>query len=123
MIGVAMKRAGTVQGQRRLGLSLRFMLLASLLMLIAVADAAPYVASSFSIMTRGLSQMHSELQTPDQFGALMPDPMLMRLSVSSSRQYSRDSVAMTQTDIRFACSADEAPVRHRLFTSAHLRYY
>ncbi len=65
---VAMKHAGTIQRQRRLKL---FVLLACLLMLIAVADAAPYVTSSFSIMTRGLTQMHSESQTPDISGTLI----------------------------------------------------
>ena len=67
MIGVAMTNAGRLHRQRWLGVSLRFVLLACLLTLITVADAAPYVTTSFSAMTRGLSQMHSELHTPDRF--------------------------------------------------------
>lgn len=66
-----MKDAERFYGQRRLGSSLRIVLLVCLLMLIAVADATMYVTSSFSIMTRGLSQMHSEFQGPDQFRVLI----------------------------------------------------
>ena len=65
MTGVSMKEAGRFYGQRRLGSSLRIVMLLCLLMLFAVANAAPYVSTSFSVMTRGLSQMHSEFQGPD----------------------------------------------------------
>ena len=66
-----MTDARHVDVQRWLGLSLRLVLLACLLTLITAGDAAPYVTTSFSAMTRGLSQMHSELQTPDHVGLLI----------------------------------------------------
>ena len=34
------------------------------MLLLAAADAAPYITSSFSIMSRGLSQMHSKPRVP-----------------------------------------------------------
>jgi len=58
---------GSAHGQPWLGLSLRFVSLACLLMLLAVADAAPYVTTSFSILTRSLSQAHCEMHVPGHF--------------------------------------------------------
>ena len=39
-----------------------------IMLLLAAADAAPYIASSFSIMSRGLSQMHSKPSAPHTCG-------------------------------------------------------
>lgn len=53
-------KTNTCQQRHRLTLSVLYVMLACLIMLVAVMDATMYVASGFSSLSRGLSQMHSE---------------------------------------------------------------
>ena len=53
-------KTSTCQQRHRLTLSVLYVMLVCLIMLMAVVEATPYVTSSFSSLSRGLSQMHSE---------------------------------------------------------------
>lgn len=112
-------KTNTCQQRHRLTLSVLYVMLACLIMLVAVMDATPYVASGFSSLSRGLSQMHSESSvsgSPETFLAFSAAWLLGHYESLLVDRICRYGLASQLRD-SLPAGADEAPERHRLFNN------